>query len=235
MTDIVLSTMGLPPTLTGTVLMTVTWLTGFNNREVLTRKQLALQVSKIFLIVMCLFFLMDLICAFISGKYTVASDIRYIIGVSLETDTRAYLYKVYYIVAALTVAMFYLVIGVRIQKEIKQMASEFNKIAGGTLPELVKILHRNMWLFGLLYGLWIIIAVFAMTPYVQLPFCTLFETSLITLQGRLFIYWLIYFLIALINCCHSLLVTTPIWTKDVSRRGTLEAERRNNSEEMESV
>jgi len=91
--DTVLTTLGLPPTLTGTFIITVIWITGFGDSAVFSRKQLVLRISKVFLLIMTVFFIVDLIYSFIRGVYINSSNEQYIVGI-------------YYIVAALCVVIF---------------------------------------------------------------------------------------------------------------------------------
>jgi len=179
--DTVLTTLGLPPTLTGTFIITMIWISGFSNSTVFTRKELVERLSKIFLAIMTIFFLVDLISSFIKGVYINETNENLIIGV-------------YYIIAAAGIVLFYIIVAVRIKRKIKDIQEEFSS-GSSTLPILRRMVNRNMWIFALLYGAWIIVAGVTISSISWKP------------VGRLTTFWFVYALIACINFCHALMVS----------------------------
>lgn len=180
--DTVLTTLAIPPTLTGTFIITMIWVVGFNNTSLFSRKEVVSRISKVFVVIMLLFFLVDLTSSFIKGVYINTSNTQYIIGI-------------YYIVAAFAIVMFYIIVSIKIRNKINVIQEEANT-SSKSLNVLRQLVSRNMWLFALFYGLWIITAAAAITTLNYQP------------TGRLTLFWFVYALIAFINMCHVGTVNT---------------------------
>jgi len=182
--DVVLTTLGIDPTLVGTFLITMIWITSFKTDSVFSRKEVVAKISKIFLGIILFAFAVDLISSFIKGYYINTSDTQYIIGV-------------YYIIAAFGITVFYIYVAVSIKKKIKNIEELFPEDGApksSTLSAIEKVVNRSMWRFSVLWGIWILTAGVSISSIVLEPL------------PRLINFWIIYAIIALVNLCHVFMI-----------------------------
>jgi len=181
--DVVLTTLGIDPTLVGTFLITLIWVTSFNSETVLSRQQFIVKLSKIFLVIIFLVFALDIISSFIKGYYINTKSTQYIIGI-------------YYIVAAFGIVVFYIYVAVKIKRQIKNIEDLFPSEQSSTLSAVKATMNRNMWLFSVFWGIWILTAAVAVTSINLQPL------------PRLINFWFIYAIIGCVNLCHVFMVQT---------------------------